>query len=43
MLCAIGMVSEALGARVAFAGMGLALLLMSLWFSLWFVPMRSLH
>ena len=40
---AIGMVSEALGARVAFAGMGLALLLMSLWFSLWFVPMRSLH
>lgn len=40
---AIGMASEAAGARVAFAGMGLALLLMSLWFAVWFVPTRSLH
>ena len=40
---AIGMASEALGARVAFAGMGAALLVMSGWFTAWFVPMRRLH
>lgn len=40
---AIGMASEALGARVAFAGMGMGLLLVSLCFTVWFVPMRRLH
>jgi len=40
---AIGMASEALGARVAFAGMGAGLLIMSAWFTLWFAPMRRLH
>ena len=40
---AIGIASEALGARTAFAGMGAGLLLMSAWFTLWFVPMRRLQ
>jgi sugar phosphate permease len=40
---AIGVASEALGARFAFAGMGAALLVMSGWFTAWFVPMRRLH
>lgn len=39
---AIGMASEAVGARVAFAGMGAGLLVMSAWFSIWFVAMRRL-
>ena len=40
---AFGMASEALGARVAFAGMGAGLLVMSAWFTVWFAPMRRLH
>lgn len=40
---AIGMASEALGARIAFAGMGAGLLVMSAWFTLRFVEMRRLH
>jgi len=40
---ALGMASEALGARVAFAAMGAGLLVMSAWFTLWFAPMRRLQ
>lgn len=39
---AIGVASEIVGPRWAFAGMGGALLLMSAWFTIWFVPMRRL-
>jgi sugar phosphate permease len=40
---AIGMASEALGARIAFAGMGAGLLIMSAWFTLSFADMRRLQ
>lgn len=40
---AIGLASEVVGARWAFAGMGAALVLMSAWFTAWFSPMRRLH
>ena len=40
---AIGLASEALGARVAFAGMGGCLLVSSVAFTLWFGPMRRLQ
>ena len=39
----IGLASEAIGPRWAFAGMGAALVLMSAWFTLWFSPMRRLQ
>ena len=38
----IGLASEISGPRWAFAGMGLALVLMSAWFTVWFSPMRRL-
>jgi MFS family permease len=40
---AIGLASEALGARVAFAGMGAGLLIMSAWFTISFAAMRRLQ
>jgi len=40
---AIGLASQAVGPRWAFAGMGVALVLMSIWFTLWFSPMRRLQ
>lgn len=39
---AIGMASEAFGARIAFAGMGAGLLAMSAWFTVSFTAMRRL-
>ncbi len=40
---AFGVASETLGARIAFAGMGAALLVMSAWFTVSFGPMRRLQ
>jgi MFS family permease len=39
----IGLASQAVGPRWAFAGMGLALVLASAWFAAWFSPMRRLQ
>ena len=40
---AVGLASQALGPRWAFAGMGLALVATSLWFTARFSPMRRLQ
>ncbi|MBW2289710.1 MAG: MFS transporter [Deltaproteobacteria bacterium] len=40
---AIGLASQVVGPRWAFAGMGAALVLMSAWFTVWFSPMRRLQ
>jgi sugar phosphate permease len=40
---AIGLASQVVGPRWAFAGMGVALVLMSAWFTVWFSPMRRLQ
>jgi MFS family permease len=39
----IGLASQVVGPRWAFAGMGAALVLMSAWFTAWFSPMRRLQ